>query len=639
MMQTGRHLSIRERSRSLGEARQVTRAAAVDDGARPAYSRGGLFPYQRVPAMIHAIDAEGRIECTSDWFLAWSGYTRDEVIGCELVEFLSPASRVLIGQRLRHLVQGRDCGNIPCQLVTKDGALLDVLLSAMADFDVQGKFVQALISYVDVTEKNRVADALAQQRAVLSACFQAVPDAMVLSDREHRIRQVNHATTVLFGYDTDDLLGRSDRVLLADGEDIGQGLAAPGKMQHRVVHCRRMNGGSFPAEISETTIRATDGTVLGHLLVLHDISDRMAREKTLQETTRRNVALVRAIPDQIYRVRRDGVCLEYKRDSTRNLTLCTDGVVGRHLRDTAMPEALKQRFLDEVAQAIESGMRRDFDYALQFADGEHFFDAHVVKSGSDEAICVVRDATEQVQAQRSLRDRTRELERTNVNLERFAGIISHDLQEPLRVVSSYMTLLAEEYGEQLGSDARQYMRFATDGARRMQQMICELLQYARVGRVTPMQRAVDLDRVLANVMLQMHLGITGSGAVIHRGPLPMVRGNESLLAQVFSNLISNAIKFAGARAPEIHIAAERSGACWQIAVRDHGIGFDPAFREQIFEVFRRLHTADEYPGTGIGLAIVERIIEGHGGVIWADSAPGQGATFVFTLLPWEGETG
>lgn len=228
-------------------------------------------------------------------------------------------------------------------------------------------------------------------------------------------------------------------------------------------------------------------------------------------------------------------------------------------------------------------------------------------------------------------ERTEELKRSNRELEQFAYVASHDLQEPLRMVSSYVQLLAKRYRDKLDSDANEFIEFAVDGATRMQRLIQDLLAYSRVGTRGQTLVDCDLETALTWACTNLQAAIEESQAQITHDPLPWVVGDAAQLGQLMQNLIANALKFRGREAPCIHVSARRHGALWQVGVQDNGIGIDPAYFEQIFVIFQRLHTREQYAGTGIGLAICKKIVERHGGRIWVESAPGQGTTFYFTL--------
>ena len=224
-----------------------------------------------------------------------------------------------------------------------------------------------------------------------------------------------------------------------------------------------------------------------------------------------------------------------------------------------------------------------------------------------------------------------ELKRSNTELEQFAYVASHDLQEPLRMISGYTSLLAKRYKGSLDQDADTFIAYAMDGANRMRSLINDLLSYSRVGTKGKDFALTDCESVLAKTLTSLQMLIQESGATVTHDLLPTVMGDSGQLAQLFQNLIGNGIKYRNSRAPEIHVSCRREGQDWLFAVKDNGIGIDPQYAERIFIIFQRLHTRQEYPGTGIGLAVCKRIVERHGGRIWVESTLGQGSTFWFTI--------
>ncbi len=246
-------------------------------------------------------------------------------------------------------------------------------------------------------------------------------------------------------------------------------------------------------------------------------------------------------------------------------------------------------------------------------------------------VAVVEDISLRKQAEEQRNLGTEELARSNAELEQFAYVVSHDLQEPLRMVASYVQLLEARYKDRLDSDAHDFIAFAVDGATRMKQMIGDLLAYSRVGRQGKEFVPVACEAVLVQACADLEAAIAEAAAEVSHDPLPTVLGNAGQLTHLFQNLIGNAIKFRGQEPPRIHVSVERNGQEWVFSVRDNGIGLDPQFADRIFLVFQRLHRHQDYPGTGIGLAIARKIVEHHGGRIWVESEPGKGATFHFTV--------
>jgi signal transduction histidine kinase len=234
-------------------------------------------------------------------------------------------------------------------------------------------------------------------------------------------------------------------------------------------------------------------------------------------------------------------------------------------------------------------------------------------------------------ARARVEEQARELQRSNAELEQFAYVASHDLQEPLRKIASFCQALQTRYRGRLDERADQYIDFAVDGAKRMQTLINDLLAFSRVGRSGRAQEPVDLNEVLADAQASLAGSLESSQATISAGTLPTVRGDRGQLASLFQNLIANAVKFRGADAPSVRIAAERREGEWKISCLDNGIGIDPEYAERIFLIFQRLHSRETYEGTGIGLALCRKIVEYHGGRIWLDTEYSEGACFHFTL--------
>jgi signal transduction histidine kinase len=255
---------------------------------------------------------------------------------------------------------------------------------------------------------------------------------------------------------------------------------------------------------------------------------------------------------------------------------------------------------------------------------------------------ILRELATVQQANEALAEHAAELQRSNAELEQFAYVASHDLQEPLRKVTSFCQLLQRRYGGQLDERADQYIDFAVDGAKRMQVLINDLLAFSRAGRSAEELGPVDCDAALATATANLSTQIAEAGAVIEAGPLPVVRGQLTLMSVVFQNLLGNALKFRGEQPPRIVITAEPDGAFWSFSVTDNGIGIEPQYADRVFLIFQRLHERAAYPGTGIGLAMCRKIVEYFGGRIWLDTGVAEGARFRFTVPanePSEGTDG
>jgi PAS domain S-box-containing protein len=242
-----------------------------------------------------------------------------------------------------------------------------------------------------------------------------------------------------------------------------------------------------------------------------------------------------------------------------------------------------------------------------------------------------RDITDRKEAEEQLRRTVSELQRSNEELAQFAHVASHDLREPLRMVASFLQLLERHCKDKLNGKEQEYIAYAVDGAKRMEALVRDLLTLSRVQtRAKPFQ-PVDCKDVLKDALADLQVAIREAGAILSHDAMPTVTADPTQLAQLFQNLLANAIKFRGAPTARVHIGAKREANRWVFSIQDNGIGIDPQYFERIFVVFQRLHSKDEYPGTGIGLALSRKIVERHRGTIWVESEPGKGTTFFFTI--------
>ena len=385
--------------------------------------------------------------------------------------------------------------------------------------------------------------------------------------------------------------------------------------------------------VTDTTkiIRDDDGTITNFLGYLVDITERTERERELEQYK----AIVETINDGVYVVDEDGRFTMVNDTYTEMLGYDREELLGEHVSMVVDEETVA------AAQRTESALREDgadvptIDAQLKTADGERIpsearFALLRGPDGEERRVGVARDVSDR-------KEYERKLERSNERLEQFAHAVSHDLQEPLRMVSSYLRLLDERYGDTFDEEGREFLAFAVDGADRMRDMVEGLLEYSRVETRGDPFEPVDLAAVVDDVRDDLHVAIEESGADITVGTLPTVEGDADQLRQVFQNLVENAIEYSGDDPPQIHLDAERDGEAWVVSVQDDGLGLDPEHADRIFEMFERHHTEEE-SGTGIGLALCERIVDRHGGEIWVESAPGKGATFSLTLPATERES-
>ena len=244
---------------------------------------------------------------------------------------------------------------------------------------------------------------------------------------------------------------------------------------------------------------------------------------------------------------------------------------------------------------------------------------------------IVLDVTARIQAEEKLAQHARALARSKAELERFTYVASHHLQEPLRMVTNYTQLLSQRYGQKLDQDAEDFIAYAVEGTRHMQQMLDDMLAYLQLDRQNQTFQPVNCEQILKDTLTRLQEPILQRQATVSYDPLPTITGDPTQLSQVFYHLVNNALKFHGQAPPRIHISAQKNERETRFSVQDNGIGIAPQYLTQIFQVFQRLHHQQEYPGTGIGLAISKKIVECHGGRVWVESEPGKGSTFYFTI--------
>jgi PAS domain S-box-containing protein len=288
----------------------------------------------------------------------------------------------------------------------------------------------------------------------------------------------------------------------------------------------------------------------------------------------------------------------------------------------------------------EAGALKNYEIQVKKSDGTPFWVSISINrinySGGPALLASSIDIAERKRAEEELRLAAEDLSRSNKDLEQFAYVASHDLQEPLRAVGGFMGLLKNQYYDKLDDQAREYIDFSVDGAERMQGLIEGLLTFSRIGtrggEFAPVNLKDALDKALANLSVL----VAESRVSITSDTLPVVKVDPVQMTQLFQNLVANAVKFHGPHNPEIRVGAQRKERAWEIYVRDNGIGIEPQYFERIFMIFQRLHTRTQYKGTGIGLAVCKKIVERHGGKIWVESVPGEGSAFYFTI-PDKGE--
>ncbi len=480
---------------------------------------------------------------------------------------------------------------------------------------------------------------------------EGAPYAIAVANEKGEILLVNSRMAELFGYQREEMVGQTIEMLVpdrfrakhvTDRQQFHERPEIRPMGTGRDLYGLKKDGDAFPVEIGLNSIRTPDGLLV--FAAISDISLRKRSEDALRQSEARlNLALSAAhagtwdwdmTDDQATWSEESYLLFGLKPEDGRPSYKLWLSMV--HPDDRAAVQGRVKTLINEyTTQPMHETF--DLEYRIVRSDGAVRWvnDRGQILYDRDNRparmIGIVIDVTERKLVEERLARQAQELERSNAELQEFAYVASHDLQEPLRAVAGCVEILRRRYQGTLDARADEIIRHAVDGSARMQNLINDLLAYSRVGsRDQPFELA-DSNAALRSALANLEVAITESGTAVTHDQLPKIVADQAQLAQLFQNLIGNAIKFHGSHAPVIHIGVERKKDEWRFSVSDNGIGIEPQYLERIFHIFQRLHGRAAYPGTGIGLAICKRIVERHGGRIWGESQPGEGSTFHFTF--------
>jgi PAS domain S-box-containing protein len=500
----------------------------------------------------------------------------------------------------------------------------------------------------DVSERKRAEENIRQ----LANLVESSGDAIIGIDGEGVINSWNPAAAGLYGYYSSEVVGQPADVLVPpdrmreEQEHMARVLTGEPIDLYEASRVRK-DGELVEVSVTLSPVKDAVGTTVGASSISRDITERKRAEEALREVQEGFRSAFENAPIGVGLFSVDAGAK--RRLLQVNASLCEiTGYSAQELLATNLDAITHPLDLEEEASLVERLMagaipnyRIEKRYLRQ--DGRQVWAMHNVSTVYDSfgkllyGVAQVEDITERKQAEKKLEEaagelehRAAELERSNADLQQFAYAASHDLSEPLRMVSSYVTLLSRRYQDELDQNANDFIGFAVEGVERMQALIDGLLLYSRAGTGEYTRTLVDCAGVVADVLSSIETTIDSSGAQVTVDRLPVIEADRTQLSQLFQNLITNAIKFAEGT-PRVSVSAEQEGAFWHFGVSDNGIGIDPAHAERIFAVFQRLHSREQYAGSGIGLAICKRIVERQGGRIWVEPRPEGGSTFHFTI--------
>ena len=595
---------------------------------------------------IFTLDPRGMVASWNAGAERIKGYKADEIIGQNFSRFYLQ-SDIDQGKPEEELQIAAASGRSEIEhwRVRKDGSRFWASVVITAARESSGRLLGFSEISRDISERK-------ETEAKYRGLLEAAPDAMVVVNQGGEIVLLNVQAEKQFGYSRDELLGQKVKniipegfaePLIADGtrtaaealsQQIGTGIELYG---------RRKDGSDFPIEIMLSPLESAEGILV--TAAVRDISVRKDAERHLAQMEGRYRGLLEAAPDAMVVVNQSGEIVLLNVQAEKQFGYHRDELLGQKVKNI-IPEGFAERLIADALRSAEDALAQQIGTGIELTgrrkNGSDFpIEIMLSPLESAEGVLVtaaIRDISVRKKSEEHLVKTMGELKRSNDELQQFAYVASHDLQEPLRMVASYTQLLAKRYKGRLDSDADEFIAYAVDGSTRMQGLVQDLLAYSRAGTNGKALHEISSEDALKEALTNLRATIEESGAIVTHDSLPAITTDDRQLAQVFQNLVGNAIKYRSAEVPRVHVSAMKNGGNeWIFSVRDNGLGIDPQYFERIFILFQRLHGPREFKGTGIGLAICKKMLERLGGRIWVESQPEKGSTFYFALPERDGK--
>jgi PAS domain S-box-containing protein len=588
------------------------------------------------------------IECDSDGNFSYAspqvtdifGYTPEEIVGQNAFEFIHPDDLEAAMDAMAEALNKGEKYNLEYRTKHKDGHYIYVSGSGKVLQEEGGIRIVGVVR--DITERKQWEEELHRSFSITRATLESTEDGIVVVDNKGEVKIFNEKFVDIWGIDSEHLITYDIKILNKFIIDKIKDPFTFVEVQNELEnHLDVESFDSFEMKdgrILEVTSKPqyVGEAIVGRVWSYRDITERKHAEEAIKNSEAKFRQFFENDPEYCYMVSAEGKIIDVNKAAIEMMGYKKEELVNKHVNMIYAPQEIKK--IDGlINEWLETGVIENEELNIITKSGEQrtiLLSANNILDDRGKllhSISVQRDITERKCAQEELERTLNELERSNKELEQFAYIASHDLQEPLRMVSSYVELLNRRYGDKISDEADDFINFAIEGTKRMQRLINDLLKYSRVSTRGKNLETTDTENVLNDVLSDLGMMIEDSGATVTHDKLPMVQGDDVQLGQVFQNLVSNALKYHGIEKPNVHVSAEKKGNEWLFSIKDNGIGIDEKYETRIFQIFQQLHPKGKFPGTGIGLAVVKRIIERHKGKIWFESEPGSGTTFYFTI--------
>ena len=582
------------------------------------------------------------------------GYEQKELLP-KLETFTSlihPDDASLVWTKLmEHVNQKTEFFDLEFRMKTKSGGWKWIHdRGRVVAWDKNNKPLRATGTHMDITEKKEAEILLRDSEALFRSLYENSALGIVFADKDAKFIKVNTKFCELLGYSELELVGKKfNKFTHPEDAEMQMNMALETvekkeqsfHLEKRYIH---KNGSIVWASIAMSFIFDQSQNFKYLIGIIEDITDKRKAISALKESEALQKAVLNSLPDLKFHLNKNGQLINYyaSGEEEDDAFIPAYDLLGRNLSDI-YPEYVTKGILYNVNRAIENREVQSFEFVVPINNSIHYYEARIGAINEEEVIAIIRNISARKKAQQSVQENIRELDiknrqlqryiDSNMELENFAYIASHDLREPVRTMRTFAQFLKKRHSQNLDESAKQYLEFIIDGSNHMNQLIQDLLTYSRVNSQKHTIEEVILTDILKEIKENLGDTITTSKVEISTLNLPIrIKVNPTKIKQLFQNLITNAIKFRKANlTPHIEISAQDIGSHWQFAVADNGIGINPDFHDQIFLLFKKLHSKKEYQGTGLGLAICKKVVEHHQGEIWIESNVDEGATFYFTI--------